>query len=104
MAGKYCERVNKMSYLFDLVPGEVACIASTPRARRLIELGMIGGTRIECVAVAPLGDSKAFLVRGAVIALRSSEAGTIRVQRIPHASRLPLARAAGLRSGETRWG
>ena len=104
MAGKYCERVNRMSYLFDLVPGEVACIASTPRARRLIEFGMIGGTRIECVAVAPHGDSKAFLVRGAVIALRSSEAGTIRVQRIPHASRLPLARAAGLRSGETRWG
>ena len=92
-----------MSYLSDLVPGEVAFIESTPRVRRLIELGMIGGTRIECVAAAPFGNARAYLIRGAVIALGRSEAGKIGVQRVPHASRLPLETKL-MKSGDIRWG
>lgn len=96
-----------MYYLSDLTPGEVAYIESTPRAkRRLIELGLIGGTRIECVAAAPFGDARAYLIRGAVIALRRSEAEQICVQRMPHASKMPFGfrTPATLNSESARWG
>ncbi len=38
--------------------------------RRLIDLGLIEDTIVECVGKSPIGDPKAFLIRGAVIALR----------------------------------
>ncbi len=38
--------------------------------RRLIDLGLIEDTIVECVGKSPMGDPKAFLIRGAVIALR----------------------------------
>lgn len=38
--------------------------------RRLIDLGLIEDTVVECVGKSPMGDPKAFLIRGAVIALR----------------------------------
>ena len=42
--------------------------------RRLLDLGLIEGTDVECLYVSPLGDPAAYLIRGAVIALRQSEA------------------------------
>lgn len=42
--------------------------------RRLQDLGLIPGTRVECVLKSPLGDPAAYLVRGAVIALRRKDA------------------------------
>lgn len=47
--------------------------------RRLIELGYFEGERVEKVLSSPLGDPSAYLVRGAVTAIRSSEAALIRV-------------------------
>ncbi len=38
--------------------------------RRLLDIGLIPETKVECVGVSPSGDPKAFLIRGAVIALR----------------------------------
>ncbi len=47
--------------------------------RRLQDLGLIEGTRIQCLQKSPAGDPVAFLIRGAAIALRSEDAGGIEV-------------------------
>lgn len=48
--------------------------------RRVLDLGIIPGTSLECVGVAPSGDPIAYLVRGTVIAIRSEDANSIRVR------------------------
>lgn len=48
-------------------------------SRRLSELGFIAGTKVTCLANSPLGDPKAYFVRGTVIALRHADAGCITV-------------------------
>ncbi|MGE4548742.1 MAG: ferrous iron transport protein A [Intestinibacillus sp.] len=47
--------------------------------RRLLDLGMIPGTRVECLQKSPAGDPTAYLIRGAVIALRCEDSATIQV-------------------------
>ncbi|WP_191378634.1 FeoA family protein [uncultured Flavonifractor sp.] len=47
--------------------------------RRLLELGLVPGTRVTCAAVSPAGDPAAYLIRGAVIALRRKDAGGVRL-------------------------
>jgi Fe2+ transport system protein FeoA len=47
--------------------------------RRLMELGILPGTRIEVVSVAPLGDPLEILVRGASLSIRKSEALLVQV-------------------------
>lgn len=42
--------------------------------RRLLDLGLVPGTRITCLYTAPSGSPRAYLIRGAVIALRQSDA------------------------------
>ncbi len=49
--------------------------------RRLMELGLVPGTRVELLRVAPLGDPVELLVRGASLSIRKAEAGAIAVQR-----------------------
>ena len=41
--------------------------------RRLLDIGLIEGTKIECLQKSPLGDPAAYLIRGAVIARRSED-------------------------------
>lgn len=48
--------------------------------RRLQDMGLIEGTTVECVGRSPLGDPSAFLIRGAVIALRCEDSKTILVK------------------------
>ena len=58
----------------------VAQIEAEPAMRRrLLDLGLIPGTPVTCTAVSPAGDPAAYFVRGAVIALRSRDAGGIRL-------------------------
>lgn len=45
--------------------------------RRLQDIGLIEGTIVECVGKSPLGDPTAFLIRGAVIALRSEDSDRV---------------------------
>ncbi len=45
--------------------------------RRMIDLGIVEGTKIECVGRSPSGDPSAYLVRGAVIAIRKRDARDI---------------------------
>ena len=49
-------------------------LACAPSIRaRLQDIGLLEGTMVECVGIAPLGDPAAFLIRGAVIALRGKD-------------------------------
>ncbi len=45
--------------------------------RRLYDLGLVPGTKVLCVAKSPLGDPKAYLVRGAVVSLRCEDASSV---------------------------
>ena len=49
--------------------------------RRLEDLGVVAGTRIACLMRSPLGDPCAYLIRGAVIAIRREDAHHIRGER-----------------------
>lgn len=50
--------------------------------RRLLDIGLIEGTEIYCVNESPSGDPKAFLIRGAVIAIRQEDCADIFVSKI----------------------
>ena len=58
--------------------------------RRLLELGLVPGTRVELLRVAPLGDPVELLVRGASLSIRKAEAGAIEVQS-PSSVQAPVA-------------
>lgn len=47
--------------------------------RRLLDIGLIQGTRVTCMAKSPAGDPRAYLIRGAVIALRGRDARGVRL-------------------------
>ncbi len=48
--------------------------------RRLLDIGMIDGTEIECVLKSPFGDPHAYSIRGALIAIRNDDASSILVE------------------------
>lgn len=47
--------------------------------RRLQDIGLIEGTNVRCLQRSPAGDPVAYLIRGAVIALRSEDSSQILV-------------------------
>ncbi len=49
---------------------------------RLMELGLIEGTEVACIGTSPLGDPRAYMIRGAVIALRSEETKNIKMRSV----------------------
>ena len=51
--------------------------------QRLMDMGFVEGTNVQCVRISPFGDPKAYLIRGAVIALRKEDAATILGVKIP---------------------
>ncbi len=52
-----------------------------PIRRRLADLGLISGAVVQCVGVSPMGDPHAYLICGAVIALRLCDCKKILVLR-----------------------
>lgn len=50
-------------------------------ARRLQDLGMVPGTCIRCERIAPAGSPTAYCIRGAMVALRRSDADNILMER-----------------------
>jgi len=48
--------------------------------RRLLDLGILPGTRIENVMPSPLGDPVAYRIRSAVVALRREQARLIEIE------------------------
>ncbi|MBE6846217.1 MAG: ferrous iron transport protein A [Ruminococcus sp.] len=48
--------------------------------RRFQDIGIIEGTKISCIGKSPFGDPKAYIIRGAVIALRNTDAEKIMIK------------------------
>lgn len=74
--------MNKTS-LADLRPGGHAAVSSLrlggAMRRRLLDIGLTGGTPVECVSRSPGGGMAAYRIRGAVIAIRDADAREIAV-------------------------
>lgn len=70
--------------LSSLKPGEKAIVSElksdSDMRRRLLDIGLIKDTQIECVGKSPLGDPSAYLIRGAVIAIREDDGKKIMLQ------------------------
>lgn len=73
-----------MRTLADMLPGDTATvkeiITEGDMRRRLLDIGLTPGTRVECIGKSPGGDPKAFLIRGAVIAIRNEDCSGIRLE------------------------
>jgi len=73
--------MNSKFNLNHLSVGEKAKVESLAATgsmrRRLLDIGLIENTEIECIGRSPSGDPSAFLIRGAVIAIRSEDCADI---------------------------
>ena len=67
--------------LNDIKPGQHAVVAALRSTgsmrRRLLDIGLIENTEVECLGRSPGADPSAFLIRGAVIDIRSEDCGNI---------------------------
>jgi Fe2+ transport system protein FeoA len=67
--------------LADLQPGESGIVGTLhvegSQRRRLMDLGFVPGSVVKAELRAPLGDPIAYLVRGALIALRADQAALV---------------------------
>ena len=70
--------------LSSLAPGErgnvIKILAEGDMRRRLIDIGLVEKTEVSCLGRSPLGDPSAYLVRGAVIALRKTDADAVLIE------------------------
>ena len=70
--------------LSEIEVGKVAYIKEITKesniTRRLLDIGLIPGTRIECVLKSPMQNPKAYMIRGAVIAIRNEDADCIETE------------------------
>lgn len=75
-----------MITLNDLTTGDICTVAEILNTgsmrRRFHDIGLIKGTEIQCVGESPSKDPKAFLIRGAVIAIRSEDSSLVVVKRV----------------------
>ncbi len=71
--------------LSSLEEGEECCVRNLimegVMRSRLSDLGLIEGTRVVCLQKSFSGDPTAFLIRGAVIALRREDSSRVEVER-----------------------
>jgi len=83
------ERVDgPVETLRDLAPGEAGVVTDISPAcrgsqrRRLLDMGVVKGTRIVAEFASASGDPVAYRVRGALVALRGEQASWIRIRRV----------------------
>lgn len=73
-------------YLSDMKVGDKGIVkkidAPENIKRRLFDIGLINGTTIECVLKSPFNDPVAYLIRGAIIAIRKNDCNKIEVETI----------------------
>lgn len=71
--------------LKEILPGQ-SCVVKQVYAnnlrKRIIDMGLITGTKVHVKKTAPLGDPIEIIVRGYSLTLRKAEARTIMVDRI----------------------
>lgn len=48
-----------------------------PMRRRLLDIGLVEDTAVECLGRSPGGDPAAYLIRGAVIAIRREDSAGV---------------------------
>lgn len=76
--------MNQQRTLADLPVGSSALVAAVlcprPVARRLMEMGLLPGTRVSLVRAAPLGDPLELEVRGYSLSIRRAEAAGVLVE------------------------
>lgn len=76
--------MKKECSLCDLEVGERAVVERLETAgsmrRRLLDIGLCQGAVVECVGKSPMGDPHAYLIRGAIIAIRSYDSRTVIVK------------------------
>ena len=76
--------MNTKKTLNDIGPGEHAIISELKSdenmKRRLLDIGLIRGSKVECLGRSPGGDPSAYLIRGAVIAIRSEDCENILIK------------------------
>ena len=67
--------------LNDPQPGQQAIVQELRSTgsirRRLLDMGLIPGTQVTCQGRSPAGDPAAYLIRGAVVALRARDAASV---------------------------
>ncbi|MCB9422238.1 MAG: metal-dependent transcriptional regulator [Ardenticatenaceae bacterium] len=86
------EEVDDCERLTCLKPGQSAEVVGITRAcrgperRRFMDLGILPGTKIKAEMRSPGGDPTAYIIRGALIALRQEQANLIKVKRIEAAA------------------
>lgn len=48
--------------------------SESPLRRRLLDIGIVNGTNVQCLQKSVFGDPKAYLIRDTVIAIRNDDA------------------------------
>ena len=70
----------------DMTPGQRAEVTELQTMgsmrRRLLDIGLVPGTMVECVGQSPGGDPKAYLIRGAATAIRREDAQTVLLREV----------------------
>ncbi len=73
--------MSEKTFLSSLKVGQKAKVTSLlsegSMRRRLQDIGLIEGTVVECIQKSPAGDPVAYLIRGALIALRSEDSAKV---------------------------
>lgn len=73
--------MNGQNSLYNLKQGQKAKVKTLlitgSMRRRLQDMGLVEGTNVERLLTSPSGDPIAYLIRGAVIALRSEDSSKI---------------------------
>lgn len=73
-----------MATLAETAPGRAVTVRTVDGARafrrRLLEMGLVPGTQVRIVTVAPLGDPLRIEVRGGQWSIRRAEASRIQVE------------------------
>lgn len=71
----------KSTSLNKVEPGQTAIVRSIlidgGMRRRLLDIGLIRNTEVECVGRSPAGDPSAYMIRGSLIAIRAADSVNI---------------------------
>lgn len=77
--------MNEYTGLDALAVGESAVVKRVGgdgrMVQRLLDIGLTEGARVSCVMQSPLGDPKAYMIRGAVTAIRRADGRGIEVEK-----------------------
>lgn len=73
-----------MRTLTSLEKGESGIVryieSESPLRKRLLDIGIVSGTKVQCLQKSVFGDPKAYLIRDTVIAIRNEDAQHIVIE------------------------